>query len=675
MNAFRPLCMLAAVPWMLWAQPDLEQAEEAVELAPFAVEAYSLPFSVESFPGSTEVMTEARWKGLGVQCLSEVLATEANVTMRSFSGNASSAEVDLRGYGENSGLRTLILVDGQPLNRADMGAPSWLEVPLSRIAQVEILRGPQTARFGNHAVGGVINIITRLDRADEPVTELEVGAGSYESYWSRIHHSRSLGPGAVSVAAESTTTDGYRVNSGYEASSASLNYAQTWQGGVTLRTGAFFLADEVEFPGPASSSGAGFPDDPQSSVYGDSPVDYFGNTRKIDVFMALLVPFSMEGHRLEVRSGLGGRDVQWNFGTGSHANNRQLTWRLTPEWSWEGADDARLGVGVSAHGAHVEFDLFKEIDRINLVSEAELDSASLSVFAYGEKPFATDWTLLGAVRFEENSLSGRLNNIKRPTDPRQNFDRERTSGGWAAQLGINWQPVEGWRGWLRYDRLYRFPVIDEIASFQGMANDTPFNDKLDPEVGDNLECGFEWQGKKGGISANGFIQRLLGEIAYIDYVYDDGKLNNLNVNLDDTRRLGVELSAHVLFGGWKGQIAYTRLSATFTEGEDAGRFIPLVSPHSLSASVDTPAWAGLRLRAEALYRHRMYEGNDDHNIEPPLPGWTVVNLSLRWKATRQLSAFFRLNNLFDRDYAALKYSGSWYPDPGRNVRIGFNLSL
>ena len=250
--------LLVCVPALLGAQ-GVEPGHEAIELEPFVVEAYALPFSVESFPGSTAVLTNGDWEAAGVQSLSEALEVGANLNFRSFSGNGANAEIDLRGYGENSGLRTLILVDGQPLNRADMGAPSWLEVPLSRVERVEVLRGPQTARFGDFAVGGVINILTRLDPNDAPETELEVGGGSYGSVWGRAHHSRPLGGGALAVAAESTATDGSRDNSGYEAQSASLNYGYRWEGGASLRTGMFLLDDRLEFPGPLTSADGSFP--------------------------------------------------------------------------------------------------------------------------------------------------------------------------------------------------------------------------------------------------------------------------------------------------------------------------------------------------------------------------------------------------------------------------------
>ena len=265
-------------------------------------------------------------------------------------------------------------------------------------------------------------------------------------------------------------------------------------------------------------------------------------------------------------------------------------------------------------------------------------------------------------------LAGEAVHATRPNDPRLNFDRDRTSRGWAAQLGLNWKPLNGVRTWLRYDRLYRFPVTDEVAFYQGFPTSQPFNDSLYSEIGDNIECGGEWEGPLGGFSLNLFAQQLQGEIAY-----DYGE--NLNVNMADTRRLGAELSAHAKWGGWTGRLAYTRLSATFIDGTYEGRFLPLVSPHSFSASLDTPSWRGLQGRTELIFRHHAFEGSDYLNTKRLLPGWTVVNCALRWEVNRHVTAFVRVNNLFDREYATLKFFGSWYPAPGRHVRSGVRVSF
>ena len=65
----------------------------------------------------------------------------AGWTSAVFSGAPADAEIHLRGFGEGSGSRVLVLVDGLRLNRPDMGGINWLQVPLSAVERVEVLRG------------------------------------------------------------------------------------------------------------------------------------------------------------------------------------------------------------------------------------------------------------------------------------------------------------------------------------------------------------------------------------------------------------------------------------------------------------------------------------------------------------------------------------------------------
>lgn len=91
----------------------------------------------------------------------DILEKEANVRFRSVVGSNASGDLSMRGFGENSQTRVLIMVDGQKFNRPDMGAINWLQIPLSDIESVEVLRGPMSALYGAAAEAGVIKIKTR----------------------------------------------------------------------------------------------------------------------------------------------------------------------------------------------------------------------------------------------------------------------------------------------------------------------------------------------------------------------------------------------------------------------------------------------------------------------------------------------------------------------------------
>ena len=69
--------------------------------------------------------------------------------------------VVLRGAGGGSQGRTLILIDGLPINDTWSGQVAWSQIAKEDVARVEVIRGPASALYGGSALGGVINIITK----------------------------------------------------------------------------------------------------------------------------------------------------------------------------------------------------------------------------------------------------------------------------------------------------------------------------------------------------------------------------------------------------------------------------------------------------------------------------------------------------------------------------------
>ncbi len=99
----------------------------------------------------------------GATSLTEVLRGQSGIQI---SDSNSGAVFSMRGFSASQAANnTLILVDGRRLNNIDIAAPSINAIPLHQIERVELLSGSAGVLYGDQAVGGVINIITKTPNA------------------------------------------------------------------------------------------------------------------------------------------------------------------------------------------------------------------------------------------------------------------------------------------------------------------------------------------------------------------------------------------------------------------------------------------------------------------------------------------------------------------------------
>ena len=81
----------------------------------------------------------------------------------SYQVHPTANSVSMRGLG---GIRALVLLDGVPINDPFFGYVQWNRVPMESIQRVEIVRGGGSPLWGNYAMGGVINLLSRRPGAE-----------------------------------------------------------------------------------------------------------------------------------------------------------------------------------------------------------------------------------------------------------------------------------------------------------------------------------------------------------------------------------------------------------------------------------------------------------------------------------------------------------------------------
>lgn len=152
-------------------------------LSEIVVTATKTERTLDTVPARVEVITKEEIQRLStsISKIDEILQYVSGLTVVRGSGVYSlGASATLRGL-SNEGARTLVMVDGIPVNKGDTGEVNFNRININDIDRIEIFKGPASSLYGNNAMGGVINIIT--SKPDKPFKGAVGGFyGTYNTY-------------------------------------------------------------------------------------------------------------------------------------------------------------------------------------------------------------------------------------------------------------------------------------------------------------------------------------------------------------------------------------------------------------------------------------------------------------------------------------------------------------
>jgi iron complex outermembrane recepter protein len=100
------------------------------------------------------------------------------VVNRSWGIFSKNSSVTMRGLDGSS--RTLILLDGVPINKTAGGSVTWEMIQPEQIEKIEVVKGPNSALYGNNAMAGTINILTKRPKPGTSALA-KTYAGSYNA--------------------------------------------------------------------------------------------------------------------------------------------------------------------------------------------------------------------------------------------------------------------------------------------------------------------------------------------------------------------------------------------------------------------------------------------------------------------------------------------------------------
>ncbi len=583
-------------------------------------------------PANISVITRRDIETSPAANLPDLLRAQAGINVRTLYGSLGmDATVDLRGFGDAAASNTLILLDGQRINPIDSGAIDWSSIPLEAVSRIEVMRGSGTVLYGDRASGGVINIIT--DKSSKSVTTVTATLGSYGYHAVDAHLAEESGGSYFNITGHDARASGWRQNS------------QSDQLSIAGRIGHRFAGGEgfADFASFKESSGT--PSSLFSSQYQTHP----------EMARKLFDHQSKEGYRirpgfawnigatvrLEAELGRSSMDFHGrNFDAARNPKFRSDRTSETVSFTPRLRSSHGLGslksesvIGIDYYDGNVSNPSWSSSTGSNTQKVAQ---QSLAAYFQNVTALADHLDLTVGARDQHMD--------QRAQDANAGVDGTVSRNQTAWEVGLTARMTDNLKLFGRTGRTFRFANTDELFGFDPNTYATTFAGDLKPQQGKVHELGGTWQADRALVRASVYQINLTDEIAYDDP-------SGANVNLPATRRQGFEFEsqwriAHALHL----RLMYARTAATFRDGNNDGKDIPLVPRDKTSLETSWNGGNAGNWSALVNYVGHQRVSGDTANTRRMLDAYTTVDLRASWDL-RPWTVSARIANLFDRRYA------------------------
>ncbi len=684
-------------PALFGQAPQAAPGQPAAVREEILVTASRMEQPLENSPVHTTVIDAARLEATAAMTVDDSLRQVPGFSLfrRSSSvvSHPTTQGVSLRGIGPSGVSRTLVLVDGIPLNDPFGGWVYWSRVSKESVDRIEVVRGGGSSAWGSAALGGVIQLLTRPD--SQTRIGLLVEAGERATAGADLGVSGQRDRFGFSLTGNWFDTDGYQ----------------------TLRRDQRGAIDVPAFS-QHSLVGARLSGSPSDSlrlfVRGDDFSEDRGNgtagtTNGTDGRSVGLGADWVTSGGASWTARLWGQNQDFASTFSSQADDRSSespaldqflvdseAWGASLQWTSSARSESHaLTAGVEARGTTgATNEDFRFVgDRFLNRRRAGGDEQLAGIFLQDNWSLGNRVALALGARVDswestDGVRSERVIATSAPLRDEHFADRDQTQLSPRLGVVVELGPTSRLRA-AAY-RAFRSPTINELFRPFRVRNDiTEANAALEPETLTGAEVGVGVTSGRLRFDVTGFWNQLdepisnvtlgLGPrtIAPCGFVPAGGSCRQRR-NLDRTKVLGAELEL-----GWRAsstwgfEASYLYDDATVTAAREVpalvGKRLAQVPEDQLAARVDyTPAG---RFRGSLQGRYVGEQFEDDQNVRA-LADFVVVDLVVAYQLAERWGVFAAAENVTDEAFeVAASAEGLVTIGAPRLIRVGVRLRL
>jgi len=607
---------------------------------------------VSSTAANITTITRQDIESSGAAHVVDVLRGQSGVLIEDTFGDGSRAVISMRGFSGSAAIsNTLILIDGRRLNNIDLSAPDLNSLSLKDVERIEIIQGGAGVLYGDQAVGGVVNIITKKVRGKSG--SLEASSGTYHSAGLRGAFGDDITDNLhYGISAEVRQSDNYRrqnneidysslfAKSDYRHSKGTV-YAELQRIDEDLRTPGALIASDLLV-------------DRRQTV-----VDFLGDFTKSETEVMRFGLKQQLGSRWSLEAEATRRDVQReirqsfrDFAILTSSTLKRKQTEFTPRF---------IGNIPIENG---DIQITAGIDIINSDFESEITASAdaqkmLSEYIQMVYPVHQSIRLTAGFRHAdvEDDITSATTNGKQRTDVN------------VAELGLTYVMSESIKLFGRLDQNFRFAKVDELTYVSPGV-------QLRPQTGESVEIGMKYSGEGAAYKIAAYHLAVIDEIDFDPSAPTPagGFFAGANVNLSPTTHDGLTFDSRFETSSKTDlSVNYTYTQATFDSGSLAGNAIPGVAENNANIVANYRFTDAANLNISAVFVGKRYVDGDNSNALKKLPSYTVLNSNLMYRF-KDWKLNLKINNIMNRKYFESATNDgftptSLFPSPERNILL------
>ncbi|ECP5984070.1 TonB-dependent receptor, partial [Campylobacter jejuni] len=320
----------------------------------------------------------------------------------------------------------------------------------------------------------------------------------------------------------------------------------------------------------------------------------------------------------------------------------------------------------------------------------DMDKQSHSIFALDSHNFNEFFTLSGGARYEyslydtNRNYTSNMIMFGKPNIKTELFSTDDTSHNFAFEITPNFKYSDTGKLYIKYERGFVSPSPAQFVN-KDQKTQKYYSANLNPEIFDTFELGiddFWWDFY--GFNLNLFYTLSKDEISYLGNPHATGGGFWQYYNIDQTRRLGVELSLsqNFLDDDLIFRESLTYLDAKISKGVNDGMRIPYVSKIKATAGLEYAWNKNFSNFIDLTYFSRAKDGGtiDENTGKMSKNSWirdyflTDIGMKYNYKKLQILAG---IRNLFDKRYYTYQDSinDQYLVGNGRNYYVEFKYAF